>query len=187
MLTRLIPRAEVNESTRFGIGGLQAGTPYAAFTMPFFSPLFAPCIAPPFGELAVVDLSTQKLVWRRPVGTARDLGPLGLKSRLPLSMGVFMQGGTVITSGGLIFTAGVLDRFVRAFDVLDGREVWRTDIPTSSTATPMSYLSPASGYQYLVITLPADSERKMAHGEEYKGQEVKGKGGYVIAYRLRGK
>jgi len=184
MLTRLIPRAEVDESTRFGIGGRQAGTPYAAYTMPFFSPLFAPCLAPPYGELAVIDLSTQELVWRRPVGTARELGPLGLKSHLPLPMGVFIQGGTVVTSGGLIFTAGVADRYVRAFDVLDGREIWRADIPASSTATPMSYVSPVSGTQYVVITLPADAKLEIGHGDETIEEAAAGDGGFVIAFRL---
>ena len=186
MLTRLIPRAEVDESTHFGIGGRQAGTPYAAYTMPFFSPLFAPCLAPPYGELAVIDLSTQELVWRRPVGTARELGPLGLKSRLPLPMGVFIQGGTVVTSGGLIFTAGVADRYVRAFDVLDGREIWRADIPASSTATPMSYVSPVSGTQYVVITLPADAKLEIGHGDETIEEAAAGDGGFVIAFRLPG-
>lgn len=185
MTVQLIPRAEVTENTRFGIGGPQAGTPYGVVTLPFFSPLFAPCISPPYGEMAAVDLSTGALVWRRPVGTARDLGPLGLKSRLPLPMGVFVRGGTVVTGGGLVFTAGVADRRLRALDVLTGEELWTVDIPTTAEATPMSYRSPGSGRQTLLVTLPDSGELTMAHDDSGTGDAAAGgSGGYVIAYRL---
>lgn len=185
MTVKLIPREEVNETTRFGMGGPQAGTPYAARTLPFFSPLFAPCVSPPYGELAVIDLTTRELVWRRPVGTARDLGPLGMRSRLPLPMGVFMRAGTVVTAGGLVFTAGVADRRLRAFDVLTGEELYRADVPTAAEATPMSYMSPTTKQQTLIVTLPDSDELKIAHAEGAGDPgATEATGGYVIAYRL---
>ena len=186
MTVKLIPRDQVTESTRFGIGGRQAGTPYAAITMPLFSPLFTPCLSPPYGEMAVIDLTTGNLVWRRPVGTARDLGPLGLQSRLPLPMGVFIRAGTMVTSGGLIFTAGVADRRLRAMDVLTGEELWTVDIPTTAEATPMSYVSPESDQQTVLVTLPGSGELRMGHDDGGDGDRMaEGLGGYVIAYRLR--
>ena len=185
MTVRLIPRAEVADDTRFGVGGPQTGTPYGVITMPFFSPLFAPCLSPPYGEMAAVDLSTGELVWRRPVGTARDLGPLGLKSRLPLPMGVFVRAGTVVTGGGLVFTAGVADRRLRALDVLTGEELWTVDIPTTAQATPMSYRSPDSGRQTLLVALPDDGELTIGHGDGgTRDAPARDSGGYVIAYRL---
>jgi quinate dehydrogenase (quinone) len=184
MTVTLIPREQVTAEGTFGMGGLQAGTPYAALTLPFFSPLFAPCLSPPFGEMAVVNLSTGELVWRRPVGTARDLGPLGLKSHLSLPMGVFIRGGTLVTAGGLIFTAGVADHRLRAMDVLTGDELWTVDVPTSAEATPMSYVSPASGRQTVLVTLPDSGELTLAHGDSSSAGPPSGSGGYVIAYRL---
>ncbi|MEQ8859029.1 MAG: membrane-bound PQQ-dependent dehydrogenase, glucose/quinate/shikimate family [Pseudomonadales bacterium] len=189
MVVKLIPRDEVSEDTVFFLGGRQAGTPYAAFTTPLFSPLFAPCVSPPYGELAVIDLTTRKLVWRRPVGTSRDLGPLGIKSYLPLPMGMFIRAGTVVTGGGLIFVAGVADHRLRAMDVLTGEEVWRTDIPATSEATPMSYVSP-SGRQTLLVSLPGSGELTLAHDDDDDDDDdgddelAEGLGGYVIAYRL---
>ena len=184
MIVELIPRDQVTADTEFGIGGRQAGTPYAARTLPFFSPLFAPCLSPPYGELAVVDLASGNLVWRRPVGTARDLGPLGSKSRLPLPMGVFIRAGTVVTGGGLIFIAGVADHRLRALDVFTGEELWTTDIPTSAEATPMSYVSPDSGRQTLLITLPDSNELVVGHEDGPAATATGETGGYVIAYRL---
>jgi quinate dehydrogenase (quinone) len=51
-VVRLIPRDEVKENEVFGIGGAQAGTPYAVYSFFFLSPIFAPCIEPPYGEMA---------------------------------------------------------------------------------------------------------------------------------------
>ena len=59
-------------STGYGVGGPQRGTPFAAVVEMFTSPLLLPCLKPPYGEIAVVDLTTQQIVWRR------GMGPLGL-------------------------------------------------------------------------------------------------------------
>ncbi len=182
MMIKLLPQDRVTEHTVFWVGGRQAGTPYAAISMPFFSPLFAPCLSPPYGEMAVIDLSTRQVVWRRPVGTARDLGPFGIPSHLPLPMGVFMRAGTLVTGGRLIFVAGVADRRLRALDELTGREVWSADIPSTAESTPMSYVSPASGRQTVLVTLPESADLIPRPGAEEAGT---GQGGYVIAYRLR--
>ncbi len=184
-VVRLIPRAEVTPDTVFAIGGAQRGTPYAAYSFFFLSPLFAPCLRPPYGELAVVDLASQKLLWRRPLGTTTDMGPLGIATGLPLPMGMFYTAGSIVTGGGLIFNAGVTDSQVRAINLLNGKEEWTDSLPGSSTATPMSYVSPTSGKQYLVVTVPdgqgslsLESQTGMLEGEP----EVEG--GYVIAYAL---
>ena len=115
---------------------------------------FAPCLKPPYGEIAVVDLASQKFLWRRPLGTTTDMGPLGIPTRLPLPMGMFYTAGSMVTGGGLIFNAGVTDSKVRAIDVLNGQELWTDELPAASTATPMSYVSPKSGRQYVIVTVP---------------------------------
>lgn len=181
MTVTLIPRDAVTGDTLFALGGPQRGTPYAAQTLPFFSPLFAPCLSPPYGELAVVDLAGGGLLWRRPIGTTRDMGPLGMRSHLPLPMGMFVRAGSLVTGGGLVFTAGVLDRRLRALDVHTGEELWTRDLPTSSEATPMSYLSP-SGRQTVVVALPKSGSLGLGH--EGAAEVGAGPGGYVIGYRL---
>ena len=89
---KLHPRAEVDDKTVLGFGGgYQHGTPYAAFTTPFLSPLFAPCQQPPYGEIAAIDLKSRQTLWRRPLGTANEMGPLGLKVKLRDSDGHSLQ------------------------------------------------------------------------------------------------
>lgn len=185
-VVRLIPRDEVASDTTYGLGGKQAGTPYAVYSMPFLSPLFAPCLRPPFGEMAVVDLTTQQTVWRRPVGTAAEQGPLGIKTGLPLPMGMFYQAGSVVTGGGVIFNGGVLDSTMRAIDLFTGDELWTDKLPASAQATPMSYVSPATGTQYVVITVPDGVSAPLARENAARtAQDDKdAEGGYVIAYRL---
>ncbi len=184
-VVRLIPRDEVTPDTQFGIGGAQSGTPYGVFSFFFLSPLFAPCLEPPYGELAVVDLASQEILWRRPFGTAKEQGPLGIPSRLPLPMGMFYNAGSAVTGGGLIFNAGVVDSTLRAVDVFTGEELWTDSLPGSSMATPMSYVSPATGKQYVIVTVPDGGgglslEAAVDDGEE----EEDVPGGYVMAYSL---
>jgi quinoprotein glucose dehydrogenase len=128
----------------------QEGTPYAVHYMPFFSPLFMPCQRPPWGELVAIRLADRRIVWRRPLGTGRDSGPLGLASHLPLPGGTPSMGGSVVTGGGLVFIGSTIDRYLRAFDLADGRELWRSRLPAGGQATPMSYVT-AAGRQYVVI------------------------------------
>lgn len=183
---KVIPRDQVTDETVFGLGGHQAGTPYAAFSVPFLSPIFAPCLQPPFGEMAVVDLATQKILWRRPLGTAAEQGPLGIKSRMPLPMGMFYQAGSIVTGGGLIFNGGVLDSTFRAINVFTGEEMWSDSLPASAHSTPMSYVSPKSGKQYVIVSVPHGIGTPLVreNAEREESENVASEGGYVIAYKL---
>lgn len=184
-VVRLIPRAEISENEVYGIGGAQAGTPYGVFSFFFLSPIFAPCWEPPYGELAVVDLASQEILWRRPLGTAKEQGPLGIPSGLPLPMGMFYNAGSVVTGGGLIFNGGVVDSTFRAIDLFTGKEIWTDGLPGSSTATPMSYVSPATGQQYVVVTVPdGGGGLQLETGVNDSANPGAVPGGYVIAYRL---
>ena len=185
-VVRLIPRAEFQGNEMLGVGGAQVGTPYAVYSFFFLSPIFAPCLRPPYGELAVVDLASQELLWRRPLGTAKDMGPLGLATRLPLPMGMYYNlAGSAVTGGGLIFNGNVVDSTMRAINVFNGEELWTDSLPGSSTATSMTYVSPATGKQYVIVTVPDGGgglqlETAVDSGQE--GGDVPG--GYVIAYAL---
>ena len=184
-VVRLIPRDEVTDSTQFGIGGAQSGTPYGVYSFFFLSPIFAPCLKPPYGELAVVDLASQEILWRRPFGTAKEQGPLGIPSGLPLQMGMFYNAGSAGTGGGLIFNGGVVDSTFRAVDLFTGEEVWTDSLPGSSTATPMSYVSPATGKQYVIVTVPDGGGGLSLEAAVDDGtDDEEAPGGYVMAYSL---
>ena len=129
----------------------QEGTPYAFKSFPFLSPIFVPCQEPPFGTISVFDIATRKLIWEKPLGTAAGSGPLGLASRVPLLMGAPNFGGSVSTAGGLTFIAATQDRKLRAFDIANGEELWSANLPAVGAANPISYVSPRTGRQYVVI------------------------------------
>lgn len=175
---RLVTREEIEAGVR---ASPQLGTPYGSSTRTFVSPLGIPCNQPPFGMIAAIDLQNQDLLWKRPVGTSNDLGPWGIKVRIPMQVGTPNSGGTMVTKSGLIFFGGTMDRYFRAFDLYTGEELWHYKLPESAQATPMSYVN-ESGEQMIILTLPAQ-------GREYGGSRSPGEedslGGYVMAFKLK--
>jgi membrane-bound PQQ-dependent dehydrogenase (glucose/quinate/shikimate family) len=157
---RLIPRAEADRMAQqyAKAGGHadafafpQKGTPYAMARTIFQNPIGVPCLQPPYGRLSVLDLKTGRLVWSKALGAAYHAGPFGMSSRLPIRMGVPTLGGSIATGGGVIFIGASQDRSFRAFDIGDGRELWRSELPAIGAATPMTFVSKATGRQYVVI------------------------------------
>jgi len=180
-VVNLIPRDQANPKIRYQ----QTGTPYAASIRPFMSPIFVPCLQPPYTRMAVVDLQTRKVVWSKPLGTANEMGPLGMKIGLPIPMGVPAAAGSIVTKGGLIFYGGTMDRYFRAFDVKTGNVLWREYLPAQAQATPISYRAPQSKRQVVVITVP-NPQRQMQLAEGASVEDEDPEGGYVIAYALSG-
>ena len=176
----LIPRDKVPKETR---RYLQLGTPYAAEIRMFMSPLAMPCIEPPYGRIAVVDLQTRQVLWNKRLGTTNESGPLGMKVRVRLPMGVPVAAGSIVTKGGVIFFGGGMDRYFRAFDLRTGDELWRDYLPAPAHATPMSYLSPKTRRQVIVITVPAERRFGMAESDQRRPPPDP-LGGHVIAYAL---
>lgn len=157
--------------------------------MPFMSRLGTaiPCFEPPWSRIAVIDLNTKQLLWSRPAGDMREAGPFNLRSGLPIDVGTAIRAGTMTTRGGLTFLSSTMDATVRAYDVRTGEEKWSSDLPGNGQSTPMSYVSNASGRQFLIVTVPNPSWRYPADAETgyLDPQSVRdGKGGYVIAYAL---
>lgn len=126
-------------------------TPYAAQGGPFRSPLGMPCSAPPWGLITAVDLISGGVIWSKPFGTARDSGPFDIPTHLPIPIGVQNIGGSVTTRSGLVFIAATAERTIRAYDVATGQELWQARLPGGGQATPMTYRSPRSGRQFIVI------------------------------------
>lgn len=160
------------ESVNTGMGLVpMKGTPYAVDKNRFLSALGIPCQAPPFGSLTAIDMKTQKIAWQVPVGTVEDTGPLGIKMGLPIPIGMPTLGGTLATQGGLIFIAGTQDFYLRAFSTATGKEVWKARLPVGSQGGPMTYKSPKTGKQYVIISAGGARQSDL-------------RGDYVIAYAL---
>jgi glucose dehydrogenase len=154
-LNRLVPRTQGTVVKGGFEGGVitfpMEGTPYYLAQFPFLSPLFVPCQRPPFGSIQVFDIATRKLLWSKPLGTAAGSGPLGIASHIPLRLGAPNFGGSMTTASGLVFIAATQDRLLRAFDIGNGREVWNSTLPAVGASMPISYVSPRTGRQYIVI------------------------------------
>jgi quinate dehydrogenase (quinone) len=175
----LVPRDKVpKERRRY----LQLGTPYAADIGMFMSPLAMPCMRPPYGRIAVVDLQTRQVLWNKRLGTTNESGPWGKKVHIRLPMGVPLAAGSIVTQGGLIFFGGGMDRYFRAFDVKSGDELWRDYLPAPAQATPMSYLTPRTKRQIVVITVPGAGRFGMAESDDKSPPDPLG--GHIIAYAL---
>ncbi|ANQ41901.1 glucose dehydrogenase [Gluconobacter oxydans] len=185
MYNQLLPRAEADRrglkafddpnyspAVRGGEGGgAQADSPYAiavdVLQNPFTGVL---CNEPPYGMITAIDMHTQKVLWERPLGTARANGPFGLKTYAPVEFGVPSNGGPMITAGGLVFIAAATDNLIRAIDIKTGKIVWHAILPAGGQATPMTY--EVNGQQYVAI---------VAGGHHYMNTHD---GDYVIAYAL---
>jgi len=172
-LVRLIPREEYNKLRQSGEGnrmkgefGRQTGTPYAMYREHLRGPSGAPCNPPPWGALTAVDLATGAVRWEVPLGTIPQLGMFAKSSE----WGSINLGGSVVTAGGLVFIAAAMDTYLRAFDIDTGKELWKTELPASAQAAPMTYQ--VDGKQYLVIC---------AGGHGKLGTKM---GDYVLAFAL---
>ena len=148
------------------------GTPYIAHITGFMGPLGIPCTQPPWGFMQAIDLKSGKLLWKRPIGAAEDSGPFKVASHLPIPIGAPNIGGTIVTAGGLAFNGSTLDRYLRAYDLRNGKELWKARLPAGGQATPMTYVSPKSGRQFVVIA---------AGGHGGLGTKL---GDYVVAFAL---
>ncbi len=145
----------------------QLGTDYALTMEPMVSVLGVPCTTPPWGHLTAIDLGARETAWQIPLGTSEDVAPLGIA--VP---GIFSIGGPITTAGGVTFIAATLDDYLRAFDTATGRELWRGRLPAGGQATPMAYVSPTSGRQFVVVA---------AGGHGFLGSTP---GDYLVAYAL---
>ncbi|MFN7101646.1 MAG: PQQ-binding-like beta-propeller repeat protein [Pseudorhizobium sp.] len=179
MKGRLLSREdEIRRTKESGKGSHSTGgvvpmsqTPYGAERGMVQSFLGVPCTTPPFGTMAAIDMKTQKMLWHRSLGTPEQFGPLGIKTQMPIELGMPTLGGAVPTASGLVFFSATSDYYLRAIDVLTGEEVWKSPLPVGAGSTPLVFTSPEDGRQYVVVT---------AHGS----RAAPDFGDYIIAFAL---
>jgi quinate dehydrogenase (quinone) len=149
----------------------QRGTPFAVKNSSFISAIDVPCQAPPYGTITGVDLKSRKVMWQVPAGTLRDTAVAGVKVGAPFPIGMPTLGGPLATRSGLVFFAGTQDFYLRAFDQYTGEEIWKGRLPVGAQATPMTFISPSSKRQFVVVS---------AGGARSSSE----RGDYLIAYAL---
>jgi quinoprotein glucose dehydrogenase len=160
----LIPRATFEATRGRATVGERIGTEYAMmhgtpFVLKrelFLAQSGAPCTPPPFGSLVAVSLRTRQIAWSVPLGTSEGLEKIGIHVP-PDIPGAINLGGPITTGGGLVFIGGATDRYFRAFDLKNGRELWKAALPAGGKATPMTYLG-SDGRQYVVIAAGGDGK-----------------------------
>jgi len=107
-------------------------------------------IGPPWSEMTAYDLNTGEVKWRIPTGTVNAPPELNI----PAGTGsMFPRSGPLATAGGLIFFSTGSDRRFRAYDRDNGKELWSTELPTTSDGVPATYQ--VNGRQFVVIPVAA--------------------------------
>jgi quinoprotein glucose dehydrogenase len=173
----LVPRAELDAQIDAEARGeypdsdfsRQRGTPFGMRREILLSPWGLPCVRPPWGSLASVDLDENRIVWQVPLGSTRGVAPAWLPSR---NYGMPGAGGPIVTGGDLVFIGATMDGRFRALDVETGRELWQYALPAGGQATPMTYRAGPDRRQYVVIAAGG-------HG----GMGTK-RGDYVVGFAL---
>jgi hypothetical protein len=172
-IIHLIPREQLPEARRTaGEAEVspQHGTPFGMKRDYLITPGHVPCTPPPWGALSAVDLRTGAIRWEVPLGYFPWLANQADHQR----WGSVNLGGVMTTAAGLAFVAGTFDQHLYAFDVENGRELWRGELPAGGNAMPMTYVSPRSEKQYVVIAAGGHDRLHTTLGD------------YVVAFALTG-
>jgi len=178
-MVQLIPREKFSrkkyrtEDNRLGHDyeyNMMRGTPYVMRRRLILSPSGLPCSPPPWGSLIAIDLKTGLKKWDVPLGSMTRPFPKEFASKINKNWGSINLGGPIVTASGIVFIGAALDRWLHAFDIETGKEIWRGPLPESGKATPMSYQL-RSGEQFVVISVG--------------GGNIFGKGDYLIAFRIK--
>jgi quinoprotein glucose dehydrogenase len=104
-----------------------------------------PCTLPPWNTLNAIDVDTGAVRWRVPLGELPQAKAKGFSGT-----GAYGLGGSLSTSGGVVFIGGTADEHFRAFDATTGKEIWSQKLPASAYATP-SVFRDARGRETVVV------------------------------------
>ena len=120
-----------------------------------------PAIAPPWGTLSAINLTTGEYAWKIPLGEYPELAAQGVKDT-----GSENYGGPLVTDGGLLFIGATnYDKKFRVFDKSSGKLLWETTLPFAGNATPIAY--EVNGREYVVIAAGGGKDLKSKSGGVY--------------------
>ncbi len=113
---------------------------------------------PPWGTIVAIDLNSGEKLWEK---------PLGYMSEEPSykEYGSINLGGTFVTSSGLTFVAATVDNQFRCFETKTGKLLWKSELPASGIATPMSY--EVNGKQYIAIAAGGHGKNSLTKLGDY--------------------
>ena len=104
-----------------------------------------PLIEPPWGSITALDLNTGKIIWKIPFGEYEEL----TKKGLPIT-GTPNRSGVTATKGNLIFASGTPDNKSRAFNSINGKEMWQYKLDAPGSSPPTIYS--INNKQYILIS-----------------------------------
>jgi quinoprotein glucose dehydrogenase len=149
-----LPDNDIAALLEYFYGGGQAETTVSSQPVPkyrftgyvkFVDPDGYPAVAPPWGTLSAIDVSTGEYLWKIALGGYPELAAKGMRNT-----GTENYGGPIVTAGGLVFIGATnFDRKFHAFDKDTGELCWEAELPFAGNATPATY--EVDGRQYVVI------------------------------------
>jgi len=115
-----------------------------------------PLTKPPYGRLTAIDLNSGEHEWVIPLGNGPIEHPLLRDLDLP-PLGSNARQFVLATPTLLLVAAGRAEhgrgqdpeRYLRAFDMEDGRLIAEVDLPRNATGNPITYM--AGGRQYIAV------------------------------------
>ena len=104
-----------------------------------------PINKPPYGEVVSYDLNSFKINWKIPVGNYSQYNGIN-----PTGQAIY--GGMATTSDRVLFVTGGPDRFVRAFDTVNGQMIWSYQMEAAGSSPPIVFKFNSDNYLAVVST-----------------------------------
>lgn len=133
-----------------------------------------PASKPPWGTLTALNLNNGRIIWQVPFGEFDDL-----IKKDKNKTGTPNFGGATGTLGNLIFATGTMDKKVRAFNSINGEEVWNFQLPYIGSNPPTVFSH--KNEQYVLITSTGSLSLKRQFPEKVKY------GDWLFCFKLKKK
>jgi len=127
---------------------------------------------PPWGSLTSLNLNSGKIIWQVPFGEYSELKKIGVPKTGTLNMG-----GATATAGNLVFATGTMDKKVRAFNSINGNEVWSYNLPFIGSGPPTIFS--INDEQYILIVATGSLSINKSFQDQYKF------GNFLYSFKLK--